>query len=296
MKIFIDTADLEEIKTACSWGIVDGATTNPSLIKRAVDKRGGKVTLEDYIPEIIKTVPGPVSLEVIGVREKEMVKQAEFLYNKFSSYGKVAIKIPINTCIEKGGDEYEGLRTIKQLADKGIPVNCTLCFNPTQALLAAKAGAAYISPFAGRLDDYVRLNLGMKSGVDFGRDDYYESDLMKQILNREVDLKEKATISQLYVDSAKGSAAAHDGGVYGGVELVRKIVTIYKNYGYKTEVLAASIRNARQVVDVAEAGSHVATIPFNVLNEMIRHPKTIEGIKSFTADIVPAYTELFAKM
>jgi len=119
---------------------------------------------------------------------------------------------------------------------------------------------------------------------------------MKQILTREVNLKEKSTISQLYVDLAKGSAATHDSGVYGGVELVKKIVTIYKNYSYKTEVLAASIRNARQVMDVAEAGSHVATIPFNVLNEMIRHPKTIEGIKSFTADIVPAYTELFAKM
>lgn len=296
MKIFIDTADLDEIKMACSWGIVDGATTNPSLIKRAVDKREGKVTMEEYIPEIVKTVPGPVSLEVIAVREKEMVKQAKFLYKKFSPYGKIAIKIPINTCIDKGGDEFEGLKAIKQLSEEGIPVNCTLCFTPTQALLAAKAGAVYISPFAGRLDDYVRQNIGMKSGVDFGRDDYYDSDLMKLILKREASLKEKALISQLYVDLTKGSAAAQDSGVYGGVELVKKIVTIYKNYGYKTEVLAASIRNLRQVMDVAEAGAHVATIPFNVLNEMIRHPKTVEGIKSFTADIVPAYAKLFEKI
>ena len=293
MKIFIDTADLDEIKMACSWGIVDGVTTNPSLIKKAVDKRGGKVTMTDYIPEIIKTVPGPVSLEVIAVEEKEMVKQAKFLYKKFSPYGKIAIKIPINTCIEKGKDEFEGLKAIKQLSSEGIPVNTTLIFNPTQALLCAKAGAAYVSPFAGRLDDYIRGNMGMKSGVDFGRDDYFDSDLMRTILAREVKLREKSTIPQLYTGLTKSFETVHDGGVYSGVDLVKRIVTIYKNYGYKTEVLAASIRNARHVMDVAEAGAHVATIPFNVLNEMVRHPKTVEGIKSFAADLVPAYEKLF---
>ena len=166
MKIFIDTADIDEIRMATSWGIVDGATTNPSLIKKAVDKRG-KITMDDYIEEIVKIVPGPVSLEVIALKEKEMIQQARLLYKKFSPYGDIAIKIPINTYMAEGMDEFEGLRTIKTLSGEGIPTNVTLIMNAEQALLAAKAGASYVSPFVGRIDDYVRTNMGMKRGVHF---------------------------------------------------------------------------------------------------------------------------------
>ena len=149
MKIFIDSAELNEIKKACEWGVIDGATTNPSLIKKAVDERKGRIAMEDYIKEILKTVPGPVSLEVIAVKAEEMIEQARLLYNKFSSYGEVVIKIPINPSLGDDGLDFDGLKAIKRLSEDGIPVNCTLVMTPEQALLAAKAGASYVSPFAG---------------------------------------------------------------------------------------------------------------------------------------------------
>jgi len=296
MKIFIDTADLDEIKLACSWGIVDGATTNPSLIKKAVDKRG-RITMDDYIREIVKLVPGPVSLEVIALNEREMIEQARMLYEKFSPYGDVAIKIPINTYVVEGIDEFEGLRTIKRLSEEGIPTNVTLIMKVEQALLAAKAGATYVSPFVGRIDDYIRANLGMKRGMDFQKGDYFNADQLKRILKRKImgSLREESSISQLYLskDLKKILEIGHDNGVYSGIELVKKILKIYRNYGYKTEVLAASIRTSRQVRELAEMGVDVATIPFNVLKEMIKHYKTEEGVRSFTADIVPAYEQVF---
>ena len=296
MKIFIDTADIDEIKMACSWGIVDGATTNPSLIKKAVDKRG-TITMDDYIREIVKIVPGPVSLEVIALKEQEMIDQARLLHEKFSPYGDVAIKIPINTYMAEGMDEFDGLRTIKTLSEEGIPTNVTLIMNAEQALLAAKAGASYVSPFVGRIDDYVRTNMGMKRGVDFQKADYYTVELVKRILDKKLfqNLRAEASISELYrsQDLKTLLAAGHDDCVYGGIELVEKILTIYRHYDYKTEVLAASIRTSRQVRELAEMGVHVATIPFNVLKDMIQHYKTEEGVKSFTADIVPAYEKVF---
>jgi len=276
MKIFIDTADLDEIKAACSWGIVDGATTNPSLIKEAMDKRGGRVTMDEYIREILETVPGPVSLEVIALQADGMVKQAKMLYKRFSPCGQVVVKIPVNPHINEETRDYDGLKAIRHLSREGIPTNATLVMTPEQALLAAKAGATYASPFAGRIDDRIRERMGLKRGVDFQKGDYFEPYPVQKIMEGQV-----------------GGEGRHDSGVYSGVDLVRRILMIYQNYGYGTQVIAASMRNPRQVREVAELGVHIATIPFSVIAEMLRHPKTEEGVKAFAEDVVPAYRDLF---
>ena len=267
MKIFIDTAKISEIKEAISWGIVDGVTTNPSLIRKAVESEARNMQLEDYISEILKVAgpDKPVSLEVMSVKAEDMIREAEILYDKFNGIANnVVIKIPINTYV----GYYEGLKTIKALSEEGIPVNCTLIMTPEQALLAAKAGARYVSPFAGRIDDYLRtVKLGLKSGVDFQKGDYYPWD-------------------------GKG---VDDNGIKSGSDLVEKTVMILENYDYDTEVIASSIRNARQVREVAMIGVHIATIPFKVLEEMLLHPKTEEGIKKFSEDAEKAgYRELFS--
>ncbi len=297
MKIFIDSADIDEIKQACEWGIIDGATTNPSLIKKAVDKRGGNITMEEYIKEILKVVPGPVSLEVIAVRSKEMIKQAKLLYEKFSPYGEVVIKIPVNPSLGNDNLDFDGLKAIRQISREGIPVNCTLVMTPEQAILAAKAGAAYVSPFAGRIDDYIRTKMGMKIGVDFKKGDYFDYELLCRI--RELKLNEalmkfnsaSEAYRSLHIEEILNKS--QDNGIISGVDLVAKIVKIFRNYGYKTQVIASSIRNARQVREVAEVGTHIATLPFNVLKGMIKHYKTLEGMRNFMADVVPQYEEIF---
>ena len=298
MKIFIDTADLDEIKKAISWGVVDGATTNPSLIKKAVDKRGGKVTMEEYIKEILRIVPGPVSLEVLGGKASDMTTQGRLLYNKFSPCGDVAIKIPVNPSMDKDdGLEFEGLKATGQLSGEGIPINVTLIMTPEQALLAAKAGAAYASPFAGRIDGYIRANLGMNRGADFQKSDYFDFGLLKKARERKLEesMERLGAISEIYQSQDARSLAEQgmDNGVLSGVDLVAKILRVYNSYGFKTEVIAASIRNARQAREVAELGVHIATLPFDVIKAMIGHYKTVEGMKSFTADIVPQYREIF---
>jgi len=297
MKIFIDTADIDEIREACSWGIIDGATTNPSLIKRAVDKRGGRISMEEYIKEVLEVVPGPVSLEVIAVKANEMVEQARLLYDKFSSYGEVVIKIPINPSMGEDGLDFDGLKAIKRLREEGLPTNATLIMTPEQALLAAKAGATYASPFAGRIDDYIRDRLGMKIGVDFKKSDYFDYRLLRTISERKLEesLGRSSSISELYQSGDVKNLVdlSGDNGVLSGVDLVGKILKIYRNYGYKTQVIASSIRNARQVREVAELGVHVATLPFYVIKEMIQHYKTLEGIKRFIADVIPSYKEIF---
>jgi len=297
MKIFIDTADIDEIKEATSWGIVDGATTNPSLIKRAVDKRGGKVSMEDYIKEILEAVPGPVSLEVIALEAEEMIDQARLLYDRFSSYGEVVVKIPVNPSLGDDGLDFDGLKAMKVLSGEGIPINATLIMTPEQGLLAAKAGAAYASPFAGRIDDYIRDRLGLKIGVDFQKEDYFDSVLLRESVEKRLEeaLGKSSSISELYRDDdvRRLTNSGQDEGVLSGVDLVGRILRIYRNYGYKTEVIAASMRNARQVREVAELGVHIATLPFNVIREMVQHYKTVEGMRRFTADIVPSYRELF---
>jgi len=278
MKIFVDTAEIEEIKTAVSWGIVDGVTTNPSLIKKAVDKRQGKITMAEYIEEIVKVTPGPVSLEVLGGTADDMVAQGRLLYKKFSPCGNVAIKIPVNPSLqESDSNQFDGLKATKQLSNDSIPVNVTLVMSPEQALLAAKAGASYASPFAGRIDDYIRTKMGLKLGTDFKKDSYFEAEPSRK-------------------DSETGNLGSRqDNGVWSGVDLVTKILKIYRNYGYKTEVIAASIRNPRQAREVAELGTHIATLPFEVIRGMVAHTKTFEGMRSFTSDIVPPYRDLFGR-
>jgi len=303
MKIFIDTAKLDEIKEACSWGIVDGVTTNPSLIKRAVDDlsvSGKSVDMKEYIDKICKTVGEgrPVSLEVISLTSEKMVKEAKLLYEKFNPIAQnVVIKIPINTRTDGGKTtNYEGLKAITQLSKEGIPVNVTLVMNVGQAILAAKAGARYVSPFAGRVDDYIRKRLG----VGFQKGDYFDFQLVERVTSKKLDQKIEdgvdKSLATIYLDedTKKTVSLGQDDGLYSGVELVEAIVKIFRNYGIKTEVIAASIRNPRQVREVAEAGADIATIPFKVLEEMLQHPKTVEGIKKFSKDVVPEYRELFS--
>lgn len=208
MKIFIDTANVKDIREANSWGIIDGVTTNPSLIAKE-----GKDFIET-VKEITSIVDGPISAEVISLIANEMVKEAEGLSK---IHKNIVIKIPFLK---------EGLKAVKILTEKGIKTNVTLIFSANQALLAAKAGATYVSPFVGRLDD-----------------------------------------------------ASHY-----GMDLVRDIVTIYKNYGFKTQVIVASIRNPLHVIEASLAGAHVATIPMSVLETMLKHPLTDIGIKKFLED------------
>ncbi len=251
MKIFIDSADLEQIEEAFSWGIVDGITTNPSLIKSAT--AGKDVNMAVYLQRILEAAKNmPVSIEVEGelegkIRGEQMVKEAVSVYNSFKAYNSALnIKIPINPALDKEDQhQFEGLTTIKALAQKGIPVNATLIMTPEQALLAAKAGAKYISPFMGRIDDYVKSN-------------------------------------------------TENGGIQSGVQLIKEIMGCLNPYQeFKdVEVIGASIRDVIHARECAKAGVQIATIPFNVLKEMVGHDKTYEGVKRFKADMVPEYKEV----
>src|SRR3989338_4977762 len=197
MKIFLDTAEISEIKIAMDAGILDGVTTNPSLLKNAVDKRPEKTDITEYIKSILQACKGrPVSLEAVEGDANELARQGLILWSTFRKYGSVVIKIPVNPSLTEGAS-YDGIKAISYLAGKGIPVNTTLVFTPMQALLAAKAGARYVSPFAGRVDDYLRAGAKLK----FGKEDYYPEEGMK----------------------AKGKLL-HDSGILSGVGLVRGIV------------------------------------------------------------------------
>lgn len=260
MKIFIDSADIEEIKEAMSWGIVDGVTTNPSLIKKAVEKYKQK-DMMTYIRAIFSVLNDlPVSLEVISTKHEDMLEEALRLQDLFDSHGDVVIKIPVNTAESEKQSQFEGVKTIKALADEGIHVNATLVMSPEQALMAAKAGARYVSPFAGRIDDFLRNTHGIK----FEKTDYYEA------------CKEM-----------------NDKGISCGVELVQKIRKIFANFDFSCEIIAASMRNPRQVRECALVNADIATTPFPVLKQMMMHSKTVEGIKKFKADVVPEYRKIF---
>jgi transaldolase len=208
MKFFIDTANIGEIEKARDLGLLDGVTTNPSLVSRE-----GR-PFRELILEICRIVEGPVNAEVLSTGADGMIAEARDLV-KISD--NIVVKIPL---IE------EGLKAVKVLAGERIRCNVTLCFSPVQALMAAKAGAAYISPFVGRLDD----------------------------------------ISQR------------------GMDLVEQIVTIYENYGFDTEVIVASIRNPTHVLDAALMGADIATIPYKVMVQLIKHPLTDNGLEKFLAD------------
>ncbi|MFO7891218.1 MAG: fructose-6-phosphate aldolase [bacterium] len=212
MKFFIDTANVDEIKEAASLGVLDGVTTNPTLISREVERTGAK--FRDILKEICDIVRGPVSGEVVALDHKGMVKEARELA-KLDQH--IVVKIPMTK---------DGLKAVKQLSGEKIKTNMTLIFSPAQALLAAKAGATYASPFVGRLDDISHL----------------------------------------------------------GMELVSNIVNIYDNFGFHTEVIVASIRNPLHVLDAALMGAHIATIPFKVIDQLVKHPLTDIGIDKFLAD------------
>ena len=289
MQIFVDTADLDEIKEAKKWGIVDGITTNPSLIKKAVEKmkrKGIKMSMEEYIKEICEAVNGPVSLEVKGIKAEDMVREAEILYKKFNHVNNnVVIKIPVNTAMNKDDKQFEGIKALKELNKKGIPTNATLVMTSTQALLVAKVGASYVSPFLGRIDDYIRDRLKIR----YGKWDYFDFEIIKKLEeHRQID--KNADISFSYEKMKERYA---DNGIYSGVELLSSIIKIYRAYGFKTKIIAASIRNSQQVRQVAEMGVDIATIPFHVIKEMIIHYKTMEGMKKFMEDVVEEYRELF---
>ncbi|MCX6707329.1 MAG: transaldolase [Candidatus Woesearchaeota archaeon] len=271
MKIFIDSAKLDEIEHAYSSGIIDGVTTNPSLIKKAVEdlkKKGQEIDMRQYIESILRTAKGtPVSIEVTEYNYQGMVEQGKSLFRMFNPIANnVCIKIPVNTSFEaEHGREFEGIRAVKTLSAAGIPVNCTLIFTPEQALLAAKAGASFVSPFAGRIDDSIRK----ESGVIFSKSDYFPAEGIRN-----------------------GKGMLDDNGIVSGIDLVRQIADIFRKQGIKSEVLAASLRNARQVREAALAGAHIATLPVDVIKELLSNRKTQEGMKSFTADIIPEYADL----
>lgn len=208
MKLYLDTANVKEIAEAASLGVLDGVTTNPSLVAKE-----GRVFREALV-EICNIVDGPISAEVVSLEADAMVKEGKELAK---IHKNIVVKVPLIP---------EGLKATKRMAAEGINVNMTLCFSPTQALLAAKAGAWCVSPFIGRLDD-ISSN---------------------------------------------------------GMELVRQIVTIYKNYDYKTSVLVASVRHPQHVVEAALAGGHICTMPFSIFQQLVKHPLTDLGMKKFLAD------------
>ena len=208
MKFFLDTANVKEIHEAASLGMLDGVTTNPSLVVRE-----GR-SFKEMLQEICKIVDGPISAEVVSVEADAMVKEGRELAK---IHKNIVVKCPLIP---------EGIKATKKLSAEGIRVNVTLCFSPTQALVAAKAGAWCVSPFIGRLDDV-------------------SSD---------------------------------------GMALIRQIVTIYKNYDYKTLVLVASVRHPQHVVESALAGGHICTMPYGVFQMLFKHPLTDAGLKKFLDD------------
>ena len=273
MQIYVDTADIDEIREAFTWGIVDGVTTNPSLIKKAAQKHGNSASnLEEYIRKILEIAGEdcPVSLEVISTDEKAMFKEACHLYEKFNPVAEnVVIKVPVNTVLTGGdGDAYAGLKVLNALDDENIPTNCTLVMTPEQALLAAKAGADYISPFAGRIDDDLRK----QAGGPFDKGDYFPAE-------------------GLFTDGE--AELIQDKGIVSGVDLVLTIVEIFSVHDLESQILAASVRNAQQVREMAQAGADISTVPFAVIREMISHHKTQEGMQSFLSDVVPEYRAIF---
>jgi transaldolase len=208
MKFFLDTANVKEIQEAASLGLLDGVTTNPSLVAKE-----GR-SFKEVLIEICNIVDGPISAEVVSLEADAMVKEGKGLAK---IHKNIVVKVPLIA---------EGLKATRRMAAEGIKVNVTLCFSPTQALLAAKAGAWCVSPFIGRLDD-ISSN---------------------------------------------------------GMELIRQILTIYRNYDFKTQVLVASVRHPQHVVEAALAGGHICTMPFTIFQQMVKHPLTDNGLKKFLAD------------
>ena len=215
MKFFLDTANLDELKKGAAWGIIDGVTTNPSLIA----KEG--IAIEDQIRQICDIIDGDVSAEVVSTEANQMIPEGRKLAK---IHKNVIVKVPLTR---------DGITACSTLSSDGIRCNVTLCFSAAQAMLAAKAGAYIVSPFVGRIDDI---------GWD-------------------------------------------------GIHLIRDIVHIYRNYGIKTQVLAASLRNSTHVIECAKAGTDIGTLPFKVLDMMFNHPLTDKGLEQFLKDYHNAFQE-----
>ena len=215
MRFFLDTANLDELKKGAAWGVVDGVTTNPTLIAKE------NTTTEQHIPRICEIVDGDISAEVVSTVTDQMLVEGRKLAK---IHRNVVVKVPLTR---------DGIKACSILSKEGIRVNVTLCFTPGQALLAAKAGAYFISPFIGRLDD-----IGWE-----------------------------------------------------GMTLIRDIVTIYKNYGFATQVLSASLRSPMHVIESAKAGAHVGTMPFKVLDMLFNHPLTDNGLAQFLKDYSKVATD-----
>lgn len=213
MELYIDTANLDEIKQAADLGVLDGVTTNPSLIAKE------KVDYGKRLSQICEVVEGPVSAEVIALDFAGMMKEGR---ERAKIADNIVVKLPCTV---------DGLKACKAFTDEGIRTNLTLCFQPLQALLVAKAGAFLVSPFIGRVDDI-----------------------------------------------------AED-----GMDLIRRIRQIYDNYGYETKLLAASVRHPKHMVDCALAGADVCTVPFSVIQQMLKHPLTDSGLEKFVADYKKAF-------
>jgi len=215
MKFFLDTANLDELKAGARWGIVDGVTTNPSLIA----KEG--VAIEEQIRKICDIIDGDISAEVVATDTDQMLVEGRKLAR---IHKNVVVKVPLTR---------DGIRACSIFSREGIRVNVTLCFSAGQALLAAKAGAYFVSPFVGRLDDI---------GAN-------------------------------------------------GMDLIREIVTIYRNYSFNTQLLAASLRNTTHVIEAAKAGAQVGTLPFKVMDSLFNHPLTDKGLDQFLKDHAKVFQE-----
>ena len=273
MKLFIDSAKITEIQQVLNWGVLGGVTTNPSLIKDAFEEertKGTMTNLSQYLTTLLTACRGlPVSLEVASTTYEGMVAEGRTLYKQFNRVAKnVLVKIPISPSTAPNDSVVmDGLRAIKTLSGEGIPINCTLIFTPEQALLAARAGAKIVSPFAGRVDDYIRTQKKIK----FQKKDYFPPDGM-----------------------TKKGVVLDDNGIVSGIDLVTQIVALFHLHDIKTEVLAASIRNPRQFREAALSGAQIATVPFEVIKELVQHPKSREGVKKFAEDTIMDYRSLLS--